>query len=73
MRATANIEERICKRVDLLLDMNNYIENFISDENLLEYWNTYGIPENCDLDTYIEIAQDTSLFGDISRTFVRCI
>jgi len=59
-------------RANILGGMNEYVKE-LGDEDLLDYWYSEGIPDECDEDTLMEIAEDDNLFKDISHVFAAII
>lgn len=55
-------------KANILGGMNEYILN-MGDEDILDFWWEYGLPNECDEDTLMEIAEDEGLFASISIIF----
>lgn len=49
-------------RMNLLGGMNQYILNIINDEEIIENWQIYGIPDEVSEEELAEIAEDEELF-----------
>ena len=65
-------EEMIILRANILGGMNSYIiEN--CNEDIQEYWATYGIPDGADEDDLIEIAEDNELWVSCCKCFANCL
>lgn len=58
----------ILLRANLLGGMNSYILE-LGDEDIYEVWFAYGIPDQCDIDTLMDIAKDEMEFNRISHLF----
>ena len=61
--------QEVSARINLLVDMNIYIRDIIGDDGVTDVWNMYGIPDECDIDMMIEIAEDEDNFKNIIETF----
>lgn len=57
-------------RVDLLKTMDEYIRNNIGDEEILDIWLQYGIPDGTEsYDDFEELAEDEETFIYIAHQF----
>ena len=67
---------KICEvtdaRIDFLKQMDNYIRYKINDENIIEEWITYGLPDGYDDIDLMEIATDDDLWLDCVNCFTKC-
>ena len=54
-------------KANLLGGMNAYILDVIGDDDITERWNMFGLPDKCDEETLMEIAEDDSEFLRISN------
>lgn len=62
----------IILRANILGGMNTYIiEN--CDEDIQEYWATYGVPDGADEEEVIEIAENDELWVDCCKCFAKCL
>jgi len=61
--------EKIYLRKALLDTMDTYIKNVIGDEDTIDYWFIFGVPDECDDDTLTSIAEDTEDFLSVTRIF----
>jgi hypothetical protein len=60
----------ISVRVDLLRTMDEYIRNNIGDEEILDVWLQYGIPDGTEsFDDFYELAADVDTFNYIAHQF----
>lgn len=55
-------------KANILGGMNEYIHE-VGDEDILDDWYAYGVPDGCDEDMLMEIAEDDKSFTDISKEF----
>ena len=62
-------EEATLLRANLLGGMDSYIREVIGDEDILEEWLVEGVPDKCDQETLMEIAEDKFIFNDIVFLF----
>lgn len=67
-------------RANILGGMDCYIREYIGDnreyigdESIIEYWNIYGVPDNCDEDDLMDFAFDLKDFNEIVEAFNKCI
>ena len=61
--------EFLTLRMNLLGGMNDYILNVIGDDEITEQWFTYGIPDECDEDMLMKIAEDDKQWNAICYLF----
>lgn len=59
-------------RMNILGGMNEYMRE-LGDEDLLDVWLADCIPDECDEDTLMEIAEDKNLFKEICYCFAKDI
>jgi hypothetical protein len=58
------------KRIQLLKTMNDYVVNYINDEELIyDHWFSMGIPDCPCEEDFQSIAKDTQDFNSICRVF----
>lgn len=64
-------------RANILGGMDSYILNVVGDEDIYDIWWAEGIPDECDEDTLMSIAEDESefqricyLFGNLINNFI---
>ena len=62
-------EEIVGIRVDILKDMNKYVLEKISDEELIYYWLEEGIPDCPSDDDFLFIAEDDEEWERICSVF----
>jgi len=60
-------------RANILGGMDCYIREYIDEKSIIEYWNIYGVPDNCDEDDLMEFAFDLKDFNEIVEAFNKCI
>lgn len=56
-------------RANLLGGMDSYIKNVVGDEEIWGAWIELGVPDECDEETLMEIAEDESEFIRITEVF----
>lgn len=66
-------EEVTLLRANLLGGMDTYIREVIGDEYILEHWLEEGIPDDCDQDELMNIAEDNGEFCRMVNVFNRCL
>ena len=59
-------------RMDMLYSFDNYVRNTIGDEDILDYWLTYGVPDGADDDIIREIAEDDEQWLETVNAFAHC-
>lgn len=60
-------------RVKMMKEFNNYVLDTIGDDNVTDYWLTYGILDEVDEDGYLEIAVSENEWVDIVKVFGKCL
>lgn len=60
-------------KANILGGMNEYIFEIVNDEDDLNYWEIYGIPDGCTEEMLMELAGDNDCFRDITNTFLTLI
>ena len=60
-------------RVTMMKEFNDYVLEKIGDDDITDYWLTYGIPDGIDEDGYLEIAESEDEWIDIVKAFNRCV
>jgi hypothetical protein len=63
-----NSKEAKILRANLLGGMNSYIKE-LGDEEIWVEWIAFGVPDECDEDTLMEIANDEPEFVRITKVF----
>ena len=61
--------ETLMLRANLLGGMDSYIRNVVGDEEIWGAWIEVGVPDECDEETLMEIAEDESEFIRITEEF----
>lgn len=51
-----------------LMWMDKYIKEHVADEDLIDYWLEYGVPDGCDEESCEEIV-DTKFYTDCCKLF----
>lgn len=64
-----NLNEVKMLRANLLGGMDSYIKNVVGDEEIWGAWIELGVPDECDEETLIDIADDESEFIRITEVF----
>lgn len=67
-----NSKEALILRANLLGGMDSYVKE-LGDEEIWMDWITEGIPDECDEETLMEIAEDESEFIRITRVFCNLV
>ena len=62
-------KEVITLRANILGGMNEYMRHGCTDEEQLELWDAYGVPDECDEDLLMEIAENETEFTEIFCLF----
>ena len=52
-------------KANILGGLNSYILEKVDDEDILDMWWTYGVPNECDEQLLVEIAEDDAEFRRI--------
>lgn len=60
-----------CK-VEFLKQFDYYVRDIIGDDDITNYWLSYGIPDGADKVDLIEIAEDEELWLDCVNAFSEC-
>lgn len=66
------MEEKILC-ANILGGINSYVRDCIGDDDLTDFWNTEGVPDECDEETLMEIAEDFDTFRDCVIAFARVL
>jgi hypothetical protein len=67
------MKEIIELRVKILKGMNEYIFNEIGDEDIIDYWLLYGMPDDSEDDDYLMVAEDEESWVNVVKTFANCL
>ena len=59
-------------RMDMLYGFDSYVRNNIDDEDIFDYWLTYGVPDGADDSTIREIAEDDEEWLETVNAFAYC-
>jgi hypothetical protein len=62
----------IVLRMNILGGMNEFVAD-IGDEDILENWITYGVPDSATEDDLKEIAEDDECFADVCMCFANIV
>ena len=62
-------KETLMLRANLLGGMDSYIRNVVGDEEIWGAWIEVGVPDECDEETLMGIAEDESEFIRITEEF----
>lgn len=65
--------EMIQLRMNMLGGMNSYVLDKIGEENIIDHWNQYGVPNEADEDDLRDIAEDDTLWTEACKAFYRCV
>jgi hypothetical protein len=66
------MKEIIELRVKILKEMNEYIFNKIGDEDIIDYWLLYGMPDDSEDDDFLMVAEDDKGWVNVIKTFANC-
>lgn len=67
------MKEIIKLRVKILKEMNEYIFNEIGDEDIIDYWLLYGMPDDSEDDDFLMVAEDEESWVNVVKTFEHCL
>ena len=67
------MSEIIVMRTDFLIQMDKYVRDIIGDEDIIDYWMTYGVPDGSSAEDISEIAQDNDAWVEIINCFAKCL
>ena len=67
------MKEIIELRVKILKEMNEYIFNEIGDEDIIDYWLLYGMPDDSEDDDFLMVAEDEESWVNVVKTFDKCL
>lgn len=60
-------------KINTLKEMNTHVIKDIGDEDIIDYWFTYGVPDDANEDDYRSIVKDWDNWVDILEAFVQCL
>ena len=66
-------DEKTMLKANMLGGMNDYMLEYCNDENVLNMWFTYVVPDGCDEDELMELAESDELFCDCVNAFAHCL
>lgn len=66
-------DEKTMLKANTLGGMNAYMLDYCDDENVLDMWFAHGVPDGCDENELMEIAESDELFCDCVNAFARCL
>lgn len=66
-------DEKLMLKANTLGGMNAFVLDYIGDENVIEMWQRNAIPDGCDEEMLMEIAEDDELFCDCANWFAKCL
>ena len=67
------MKEIIELRVKILKEMNEYIFNEIGDEDIINYWLLFGMPDDSEDDDFLMVAEDEESWNSVVETFANCL
>lgn len=60
----------VMARVQLALQMDEYVRDIIGDEEWEDYWNIYGVPDGCtDYEALADYFGDERTFAELCEEF----
>ena len=60
-------------RMNLMGGMNAYVLETIDDEDILDYWWTYGLPDEVTEEMLADYAEDNNLWLDVVHAFAKVL
>jgi len=60
-------------RANIMGGMNAYVLTTVEDEDILNYWWTYGLPDEVNEDMLMEYAEDDNLWLDVIHAFAKIL
>lgn len=67
------MKEIIELRVKILKEMNEYVFNEIGDEDIIDYWLLYGMPDDSEDDDFLMVAEDEEGWVNVVKAFAGCL
>ena len=65
--------ELIQTRAKLMQEMDEYINNEIGDEDIIDYWLMYGVPDDSDIEDLYDIAMADDIWCSVCDAFGKCL
>ena len=53
--------------------MNAYVREVIGDDDITDYWNMFGVPDECDEEMLEELLEVPGCFFSFCEAFVGCL
>ena len=60
-------------RAKMLEEMNKYIYDKIGDEDIIDYWLMYGMPDDSEDDDFLDCAESDDIWLSLVDTFAKCL
>lgn len=60
-------------RMNLMGGMNAYVLETVEDEDILDYWWTYGLPDEVTEEMLADYAEDDNLWLDVVHAFAKVL
>ena len=60
-------------RMNLMGGMNAYVLETVEDEDILDYWWTYGLPDEVTEEMLADYAEDDALWLDVVHAFAKVL
>ena len=60
-------------RARMMWDMDKYIYDEIGDEDIIDYWLGYGVPDGSTYSDRYEMAQSDDIWINVVRVFANCL
>lgn len=60
-------------RMNIMGGMNAYVLETIDDEDILDYWWTYGLPDEVTEEMLADYAEDDDLWLDVVHAFAKVL
>lgn len=60
-------------RAKILEEMDKYIYDKIGDEDIIDYWLMYGVPDESSYDDLLECAENDNIWLSLVDAFSKCL
>lgn len=60
-------------KIKILKEMNAHVLETIGDDDITDYWLTYGVPDDPSEDDYQFIAENWDSWVDVLKAFTNCL
>lgn len=73
MNAEIYRTELIKTRAKILEEMDKYIYDEIGDEDIIDYWLMYGVPDDSNYNDLLEYAENDNIWLSLVDAFGKCL